>query len=60
MANWAPPPAPSDASPIADAIVEVTNVTKSYGDVVAVSDVSFTVGPGSSVRTGPGSPRCSV
>ena len=53
MANWAPPPAPSDASPIADAIVEVTNVTKSYGDVVAVSDVSFTVGPGVTALLGP-------
>jgi ABC-2 type transport system ATP-binding protein len=34
-------------------IVEVTNVTKSYGDVVAVSDVTFTVGPGVTALLGP-------
>lgn len=55
MSNWAPPPppAPGGATPIADAIVEVVNVTKSYGDVVAVSDVSFTVGAGVTALLGP-------
>lgn len=55
MANWAPPPIPTDttSAPVADAIVEVENVTKSYGDVVAVSDVSFTVGPGVTALLGP-------
>jgi ABC-2 type transport system ATP-binding protein len=55
MSNWAPPPSPagSPTVPVTDAIVEVTNVTKSYGDVVAVSDVSFTVGPGVTALLGP-------
>jgi ABC-2 type transport system ATP-binding protein len=35
------------------AIVEVRNTTKSYGDVVAVSDVSFDVGPGVTALLGP-------
>jgi ABC-2 type transport system ATP-binding protein len=55
MADWAPPPAPP-ATPIAadpNAIVEVTNVTKSFGDVVAVSDVTFSVGPGVTALLGP-------
>ncbi len=34
-------------------MVQVTNVTKSFGDVVAVSDVSFTVGPGVTALLGP-------
>jgi ABC-2 type transport system ATP-binding protein len=34
-------------------MVEVTNVTKSFGDVVAVSDVTFTVGPGVTALLGP-------
>ncbi len=56
MSTWAPPPSPSNSTaptPVADAIVEVTNVTKSYGDVVAVSDVTFTVGPGVTALLGP-------
>lgn len=55
MADWAPPvsrPAmPTATDP--NAIVEVANVTKSFGDVVAVSDVSFTVGPGVTALLGP-------
>jgi ABC-2 type transport system ATP-binding protein len=53
MTNWAPPPAPAAAAAVTDAIVEVTNVTKSYGDVVAVSDVTFSVGPGVTALLGP-------
>ena len=34
-------------------MVSVTNVTKAFGDVVAVSDVSFTVGPGITALLGP-------
>jgi ABC-2 type transport system ATP-binding protein len=34
-------------------MVEVTNVTKSFGDVVAVSDVTFTVGAGVTALLGP-------
>jgi ABC-2 type transport system ATP-binding protein len=55
MADWAPP-VPQPAAPaVADpnAIVEVANVTKSFGDVVAVSDVTFTVGPGVTALLGP-------
>ena len=44
-----PPPNPSTVRPI----VEVQNVTKAFGDVVAVSDVSFTVGPGVTSLLGP-------
>ena len=57
MTDWAPPAAAPAAPvvPVADpnAIVEVTNVTKSFGDVVAVSDVTFTVGPGVTALLGP-------
>lgn len=57
MADWAPPsPAaapPTAPVPVGDTIVEVANVTKSYGDVVAVSDVTFTVGPGVTALLGP-------
>ena len=55
MADWAPP-VPQPAAPVAadpNAIVQVTNVTKSFGDVVAVSDVTFTVGPGVTALLGP-------
>ncbi len=34
-------------------MVEVTNVTKAFGDVVAVSDVTFTVGSGVTALLGP-------
>ncbi len=34
-------------------MVQVTNVTKSFGNVVAVSDVSFNVGPGVTALLGP-------
>lgn len=34
-------------------MVSVSNVTKAFGDVVAVSDVSFTVGPGITALLGP-------
>ena len=34
-------------------MVEVDEVTKAFGDVVAVSDVSFTVGPGVTALLGP-------
>lgn len=44
-----PPPPPPSAAPI----VEVQNVTKAFGDVIAVSDVSFTVGPGVTALLGP-------
>ncbi len=58
MGDWAPPTAqPAVASapvvPDSNAIVAVTNVTKSFGDVVAVSDVTFTVGPGVTALLGP-------
>jgi ABC-2 type transport system ATP-binding protein len=57
MADWAPPSAAPDAPvvPVPDpnAIVDVSNVTKSFGDVVAVSDVTFTVGPGVTALLGP-------
>ncbi|MEO6652695.1 MAG: ABC transporter ATP-binding protein [Ilumatobacteraceae bacterium] len=61
MAAWAPPSpigaAPSGSGPpvesIPGAIIQVDGVTKSYGDVVAVSDVTFTVGPGVTALLGP-------
>jgi ABC-2 type transport system ATP-binding protein len=58
MADWAPPN-PQPTAPIAaavadpNAIVQVTNVTKSFGDVVAVSDVTFSVGSGVTALLGP-------
>ena len=57
MADWAAPNA-APAAPVVpavdpNAIVEVSNVTKSFGDVVAVSDVTFTVGPGVTALLGP-------
>ena len=44
-----PPPSPPQPPPI----VDVQNVTKAFGDVIAVSDVSFTVGPGVTALLGP-------
>jgi ABC-2 type transport system ATP-binding protein len=59
--SWDPPLAPPPAAPPADrsavvapgAMVTVTNVTKAFGDVVAVSDVTFGVGPGVTALLGP-------
>lgn len=54
MSDWAPPPPPVESAPdLPPAMVEVTNVTKAFGDVVAVSDVSFRVGPGVTALLGP-------
>ena len=59
MSDWAPPTPAGDplAPPVPAAapagIVEVVNVTKSFGDVVAVSDVTFSVGPGVTALLGP-------
>jgi ABC-2 type transport system ATP-binding protein len=59
MTQWAPPdratapPAPAAAQTDPNAIVAVTNVTKAFGDVVAVSDVTFSVGPGVTALLGP-------
>ena len=61
MSSWAAPD-PSTAVPPAggrgpdvagDAMVSVVNVTKAFGDVVAVSDVTFSVGPGVTALLGP-------
>src|SRR5690606_2872767 len=59
MSQWAPPDATAVIPPAPvvqvdpNAIVAVTNVTKAFGDVVAVSDVSFAVGPGVTALLGP-------
>jgi ABC-2 type transport system ATP-binding protein len=57
MTDWEAPTTPlgQPAMPgsVPGAIVEVRNATKSYGDVVAVSDVSFDVGPGVTALLGP-------
>jgi len=59
MSQWAPPDATTVIPPAPvvhvdpNAIVAVTNVTKAFGDVVAVSDVSFAVGPGVTALLGP-------
>jgi ABC-2 type transport system ATP-binding protein len=47
------PPPPSADSRIETPLVGVYGVTKAFGDVVAVSDVSFTVGPGITALLGP-------
>ena len=52
LATVAPLP-PPPASPPADALVVVENVSKWFGDVVAVSDISFHVSPGVSALLGP-------
>ena len=49
-ATGAPLPPPE---PLAPAMVEVAAVTKAFGDVVAVSDVSFRVGSGVTALLGP-------
>ena len=52
-----PPPPPPPNSPAVglppDPMVQLTNVSKVFGDVVAVSDVSFSVGPGVTALLGP-------
>ena len=54
MAAWEPPELPDPgAGGLPRAMVEVTNVTKAFGDVVAVSDVTFTVGSGVTALLGP-------
>jgi ABC-2 type transport system ATP-binding protein len=53
MADWPPPPPDVGAGGLPRAMVEVTNVTKAFGDVVAVSDVTFTVGSGVTALLGP-------
>lgn len=56
MSDWAPPDvtaAPAVAAELPTAMVEATNVSKAFGDVVAVSDVSFRVGPGVTALLGP-------
>jgi ABC-2 type transport system ATP-binding protein len=47
MAVWDPPTVPTAP------MVEVSGVSKAFGDVVAVSDVSFTVGSGVTALLGP-------
>ncbi len=65
MTSWDPPVAPDPAGAVAQvaggvatvpaepAMVEVAGVTKSFGDVVAVSDVSFRVDAGVTALLGP-------
>jgi len=61
MTNWSPPspmppPDPTSATaPVAvpDGMVQVIGVTKAFGDVVAVSDVTVGVGPGVTALLGP-------
>ena len=59
MSQWAAPDASTLIPPAPvvhvdpDAMVTVTNVTKAFGDVVAVSDVTFSVGPGVTALLGP-------
>ena len=57
MAEWAPPTAPLPVPlPVAEApdgMVQVIGVTKAFGDVVAVSDVTFGVGAGVTALLGP-------
>ncbi|MDJ0768237.1 MAG: ABC transporter ATP-binding protein [Ilumatobacter sp.] len=53
MADWAPPVAPPPVPQAPEGMVQVIGVTKSFGDVVAVSDVTFGVGPGVTALLGP-------
>lgn len=48
-----PPPPPPPAVPLPVASVSVQRVSKWFGDVVAVSDVSFSLGPGVTALLGP-------
>lgn len=53
--SWAAPDPSTVLPPASDpnAMVAVSNVTKAFGDVVAVSDVSFSVGAGVTALLGP-------
>lgn len=57
MSDWAPPTAAAPPPPpdpnAPPPVVAVTNVTKAFGDVIAVSDVTFDVGPGVTALLGP-------
>ena len=46
-------PAPTEAPTIAAPLIEIDHVSKWFGDVVAVSDVAFSVGPGITALLGP-------
>jgi len=51
--SWpAPDPAPA-GEPTAAPFIEIDHVSKWFGDVVAVSDVAFSVGPGITALLGP-------
>ena len=43
----------SGAAPPPDAVIEVSRISKRFGDLVAVSDVSFRLGPGVTALLGP-------
>lgn len=47
------PPMPAPPGTLVDATITFTNVSKWFGSVVAVSDVSFAVGPGVTALLGP-------
>lgn len=53
MAEWAPPTVSAPLPDAPEGMVQVLGVTKSFGDVVAVSDVTFGVGPGVTALLGP-------
>ncbi len=48
-----PPPTSTDAEPGVEPMVQAINVSKIFGDVVAVADVSFSIGPGVTALLGP-------
>ncbi len=49
----ASPAEPSSAGAAPGALIEVAGVSKTFGDIVAVSDVTFSVGPGVTALLGP-------
>ncbi len=53
MAEWAPPMVAAPLPEAPDGMVQVIGVTKAFGDVVAISDVTFGVGPGVTALLGP-------
>jgi ABC-2 type transport system ATP-binding protein len=53
MAEWAPPASTAPVVSRPASVVEVIGVSKSFGDVVAVSDVTFGIGPGVTALLGP-------